>query len=58
MDLKWFKSKYCGQNNSCVEVARTPAGMMVRDTKDEGQGPILTFSAKAWQEFLADLPAS
>lgn len=36
-----------------VEVAFDPQGcVLVRDTKDEGQGPILMFSGREWAEFV------
>ena len=57
----WRKSSYSGDGNSCVELAvtrpsaRDGAGPVVgvRDTKADGRGPILEFSAGAWQEFLS-----
>jgi hypothetical protein len=56
----WRKSSYSGDGNSCVEVAATrpgpPAGPLligVRDTKRHGHGPVLEFTADAWQEFLS-----
>jgi Domain of unknown function (DUF397) len=59
----WRKSSYSGDGNSCVELAvtrpsaRDGAGPVigVRDTKRNGRGPILEFSATAWQEFLGRL---
>jgi hypothetical protein len=52
----WRTSSYSGDGNSCVEVAaaRDGAGpaIAVRDTKRHGRGPVLRFSATAWQEFL------
>jgi hypothetical protein len=59
----WRKSSYSGDGNSCVEVAvarpsaRDGAGATVgvRDTKRNGRGPVLAFSASAWQEFLGRL---
>jgi hypothetical protein len=59
----WRKSSYSGDGNSCVEVAVTPpsardsAGPVigVRDTKRNGRGPILGFSATAWREFLSQI---
>jgi hypothetical protein len=51
-DTNWFTSSHCGANNSCVETARTNTGMRVRDTKDNGTGPVLTFEKKAWTDFL------
>lgn len=57
----WRKSSYSGDGNSCVELAVTRpfahdgAGRVVgvRDTKRNGRGPVLEFSASAWQEFLS-----
>jgi hypothetical protein len=58
----WRTSSYSGDGNSCVEVAVTrhesgQAGRLigVRDTKRNGRGPVLEFSAAAWREFLAQL---
>jgi Domain of unknown function (DUF397) len=53
----WRKSSYSGDGNSCVELAaaRDGAGPVVgvRDTKANGRGPVLEFTATAWQEFLS-----
>ena len=57
----WRKSSFSGDGNSCVELAvsrpsaRDGAAPVVgvRDTKANGRGPILEFSASAWQEFLS-----
>ena len=60
----WRKSSYSGDGNSCVEVAVTRhesgqadhhALIGVRDTKRNGRGPILEFSAVAWREFLGPI---
>lgn len=50
----WFKSSFCGANNSCLEVKRSPDVVQVRDNKDL-EGPVLTFSAQAWNDFLATI---
>ncbi|WP_031073094.1 DUF397 domain-containing protein [Streptomyces sp. NRRL WC-3742] len=50
---RWTKSSYSGNGGNCVEVAPGHSGALpVRDSKDP-EGPVLTFSAKAWRSFLA-----
>jgi hypothetical protein len=65
----WRKSSHSGTGNSCVEVAtsvnpgeaggdRAAGGARrvgVRDTTQNGRGPVLEFGAGAWTEFLAEL---
>ncbi len=48
----WFKSTYTSGQGNCVEVARLPDGAAVRDSKNRS-GPVLRFSAEAWQAFLS-----
>jgi Domain of unknown function (DUF397) len=49
----WHKSSYSACNGNCIEVAEIYPGLIrVRDTKDAGGGPVLEFSATAWQSFL------
>jgi hypothetical protein len=53
--LDWHTSTFSGENgNSCVEVAPTPTGVAVRDTKDRSRTPHL-HSATAWRDFLTAL---
>lgn len=50
----WFKSSYSGGNNgACVEVASLSGSVGVRDTKQHGAGPMLTFSTPGWDAFVA-----
>jgi hypothetical protein len=51
LDRNWRKSTYSSTNGSCVEVRRLPDAIEVRDTKDRN-GPVLSFSAESWQEFV------
>lgn len=54
-DLKWRKSSYSENGGAnCVEVGQNRDGVAVRDTVDR-QGPMLTFSAEAWQTFVGGL---
>ncbi|MFE0193599.1 DUF397 domain-containing protein [Streptomyces sp. NPDC058989] len=50
----WHKSSYSGGgSNDCVEVAdNDPAAVLVRDTKNEGRGPVLTVTPEAWSSFV------
>ena len=51
-DLEWIKSSYStAAGAECVEVARTPEAVHVRDSKDK-DGPHLTFTPDAWQAFV------
>ena len=58
MTDNWRKSSYSGgQGGECVE-AGTAAGMvLVGDTKNHGEGPILRVSAETWRAFTAALHA-
>ena len=49
----WYKSSYSSANSACVEVMHTDGGISIRDTKDNGSGPILRFTAEEWDAFLA-----
>ncbi|CAM5295045.1 hypothetical protein SALBM311S_02702 [Streptomyces alboniger] len=52
-ELTWFKSSYSSSGSGdCVEVARTPATIHVRDSKN-AQGPRLALSPRAWTEFVS-----
>ncbi len=54
----WRISSYSGANGDCVEVATNlPGTIAVRDSKDRG-GPVLVFTASAWESFLTGMKAS
>ncbi|MEU9577393.1 DUF397 domain-containing protein [Streptomyces chilikensis] len=51
-ELNWFKSSYSGsEGDDCVEVARTPQVVHVRDSKD-ADGPRFAVSPSAWVDFV------
>jgi hypothetical protein len=51
-DIAWQKSTASGNNGDCVEVAFTPAAVLVRNSQDP-LGPRLSFSRSEWTAFLA-----
>jgi hypothetical protein len=52
--MDWRKSSFSGQNGSCLETASDSGAVLVRDTTNR-DGPMLTFSAEAWQAFVGGL---
>lgn len=51
---RWRKSSFSGGNNGqCVEVAFDGDAVLVRDTKQQGRGPVLAFTRRGWAAFLA-----
>jgi hypothetical protein len=52
----WRKSTYSGgQGGNCVEVASTPGHIAVRDTQDNGTGPILRIGSADWSRLVKAL---
>ncbi len=54
----WHKASASADQGECVEVGEFPTGdatVAVRDTKADGQGPVLGFTASAWMAFVAEL---
>lgn len=51
--LAWRTSSYSGNGDNCVEVAPAAPGVLLRDTKDHGRGPVIAFTAEQWATFLA-----
>ncbi|MFD0691483.1 DUF397 domain-containing protein [Actinomadura fibrosa] len=50
----WRKSSRSMPGGDCVEAARSPGQVLVRDSKDTA-GPVLAFGGAGWQRFLADV---
>jgi hypothetical protein len=49
--IEWRKSTF-STTNGCVEVAVVGDRIAVRDSKQQGQGPVLEFTAAEWVAFL------
>ena len=57
-DLSWRKSSYSGGNGGdCVEAASHDGHVLVRDTKECGNGRVQRFGAADWRAFIARLKA-
>ncbi|RMI93698.1 DUF397 domain-containing protein [Streptomyces sp. ZS0098] len=52
--IRWRKSSHSGDSSNCVEIATTPAAVLIRDSKTTS-GPRLGLSPAAWAVFLAHL---
>jgi hypothetical protein len=50
-DPRWRKASYSDNGGNCVEVGEARPGVLIRDTKDHGHGPVLRFSPAAWWRF-------
>ncbi|MEU1597273.1 DUF397 domain-containing protein [Streptomyces sp. NPDC005708] len=56
--LTFVKSSFSGGNGACVEVAVTAdGGRAVRDSKDQGKGPIHRYTHAEWAAFVAGVKA-
>jgi hypothetical protein len=51
VECRWRKSSHSGSIGDCVEVG---GRVQVRDSQDR-DGPVLAFSATAWEVFTAQL---
>lgn len=52
--LQWRTSSFSDDNGGqCVEVAFDGDAVLVRDTKQQGRGPVLAFTRREWAAFLA-----
>jgi hypothetical protein len=49
---EWHKAAASNGGTNCVEVMETADGFRVRDTKDDGGGPVLSFTHAEWAAFL------
>ena len=57
-DGDWRKASYSNGSGDCVEVGQAPAVVLVRDTKQDGTGPVLRFAPGAWRRFAGQVKRS
>lgn len=57
--LPWRKSSYSISSGgaNCVEAGSLPGHVLIRDTKDDGDGPVLRVSAPTWRAFTTAIRA-
>jgi Domain of unknown function (DUF397) len=48
----WRKSSVCADGDSCVEVAHAGGRVSIRDSKDDGKGPVLVLGDHQWRTFI------
>ncbi|MCL6671187.1 MULTISPECIES: DUF397 domain-containing protein [Streptomyces] len=53
-NLVWFKSSYSSGEGECLEIARTPTTLHIRDSKSPEVRP-LQVAPLAWTRFLGSL---
>jgi hypothetical protein len=63
LDPRWRKSTYSGNGGeACIEAGALPGRVLVRDTTQHGQGPVMSVSSQSWRRFTtgirADAPIS
>lgn len=49
---QWHKSTRSGGSGNCVEAADVVEVVLVRDTKQNGTGPELSFAPEVWSQFI------
>ena len=53
MTDQWRKSTRSADSANCVETRQIHGQVQVRDTKQHGTGPVLTFTGQTWADFIA-----
>ena len=56
MNPQWRKSSHStGNGGQCVETGHVPGAVLVRDTKDNGAGPVLRVTPSGWARFTREI---
>lgn len=53
----WRKSSYSVSSGgaNCVETGSVPGAVLIRDTKDDGNGPVLRLTPGDWKRFTRSI---
>jgi Domain of unknown function (DUF397) len=54
----WRKPTYSNAQGSCVEAGSVPGRVLVRDTTQHGNGPVVSVSPRQWHRFTASIRAN
>jgi hypothetical protein len=59
LDPRWRKSTFSGNGGeACIEAGNVPGRVLVRDTTQHGDGPVISLSPAAWHRFTASIGAN
>lgn len=52
VDPRWRKASYSANGTNCVETGSVAGAVLVRDTKDNGRGPVLRVTPADWTRLV------
>jgi Domain of unknown function (DUF397) len=52
MNPAWRKSSYSGNGANCVEAGNAAGAVLVRDTTQQGTGPVVRVTAADWTRLV------
>jgi hypothetical protein len=55
LSANWRKATYSNGEGSCVEAGNIPGAVLIRDTKNNGTGPVLRVAPAEWDRFTASI---
>jgi hypothetical protein len=55
----WRKSTYSGNGGeACIEAGGQPGCILIRDTTQHGNGPVMSVSPQSWRQYTASIRAN
>ena len=59
VDPRWRKSTYSGNGGeACIEAGSVPGRVLVRDTTQHGNGPVVSVGSTDWHRFITSIRAN